>query len=315
MSIFKFIACFYLSIFFLSGCKKKCQEEGVFDCIDSNIIDKKSLIIGIDGLKSDALIEAETPAIDKLIRKGFYSYSANIDSTKSFSGPGWSSILTGVWYEKHLVNGNFFVTDNFETYPMFNCLLSKNQIPLDIEISSAWDELANNIENCDNNVYSGSDDEVSCHVRDNLANCEIDIVFAHFLNVDNRGHNFGFDASVKEYIDAIEKIDEEINSFLEIIEQREQELNESWLIVLCTDHGGVKLNESDQIDRFPGKHRGYGHLKEVSQVPLIFYNSNFNSVEITEEINIVDVVPTIFNWLELSQIDYTIFDGQIIELN
>lgn len=63
------------------------------------------LIIGIDGVRSDALISAETPNIDNLIAGGFYSPNCLNDDI-TISGTGWSNILCGVRSDKHLVEGN-----------------------------------------------------------------------------------------------------------------------------------------------------------------------------------------------------------------
>jgi len=76
----------------------------------SSAQDKKLLFIGIDGCRSDALTLAETPNIDELIDKGLYIKDAlcSIKGHPTVSGPGWSTMLTGVWYDKHGVIDNSF---------------------------------------------------------------------------------------------------------------------------------------------------------------------------------------------------------------
>ena len=66
---------------------------------------KKVLIVGIDGCRPDALRAARTPAMDALWQEGAYSFSAQTDE-RTVSGPCWTSILTGVWPEKHGVLSN-----------------------------------------------------------------------------------------------------------------------------------------------------------------------------------------------------------------
>ena len=68
----------------------------------------KVILIGIDGVRTDAFQKAVTPNLDRLKSKGFYTEHMNILSTKeesdgadTLSGPGWASILTGVWPKKH----------------------------------------------------------------------------------------------------------------------------------------------------------------------------------------------------------------------
>ena len=57
---------------------------------------KKVLIIGVDGCRPDAMEVAATPNIDNLISNGLFRPDALNDDI-TYSGPGWSSILCGVW--------------------------------------------------------------------------------------------------------------------------------------------------------------------------------------------------------------------------
>ncbi|MFQ6047327.1 MAG: alkaline phosphatase family protein, partial [Gemmatimonadales bacterium] len=66
---------------------------------------KKVLLIGLDGVRVDILAQAATPNIDALIANGTFSEWART-GTPTVSGPGWSSMLTGVWPEKHGVHSN-----------------------------------------------------------------------------------------------------------------------------------------------------------------------------------------------------------------
>ena len=69
-------------------------------------LDKKLLFIGIDGCRADALEVANTPVMDGLIQNGFYIDNAlcSINGQPTFSGPGWSSMITGVWMDIHGVS-------------------------------------------------------------------------------------------------------------------------------------------------------------------------------------------------------------------
>ena len=68
---------------------------------------RKVLVIGIDGVRPDALRTAKTPAIDFLTRRAAHSFNAHTQlKGKTRSGPGWASILTGVEVDRHRVDGN-----------------------------------------------------------------------------------------------------------------------------------------------------------------------------------------------------------------
>ena len=63
------------------------------------------LVIGVDGLRPDALAAASTPTFDALISNGTYSSNATT-SDLTFSGPGWSDLLHGVHRDRHGVATN-----------------------------------------------------------------------------------------------------------------------------------------------------------------------------------------------------------------
>src|SRR6185295_15624785 len=83
---------------------------------------KKVLYIGIDGTRFDAIEKANTPNLDGLIADGIHSPTCLILGERyrkndTVSGPGWSSILTGVWADKHGVQNNTFTGMNYGEFP------------------------------------------------------------------------------------------------------------------------------------------------------------------------------------------------------
>ena len=80
--------------------------------------ESRVLIIGIDGTRSDCLEAAETPAIDALIAQGLFSPDA-LNNDITYSGPGWSAMLCGVWSDSHGVTSNNFTGSNFDGFPSF----------------------------------------------------------------------------------------------------------------------------------------------------------------------------------------------------
>lgn len=63
--------------------------------------ERKVLFIGIDGCRPDAIEKADTPNIDRLVANGVMSTNTSIlgprdCGNETISGPGWSSIFTGV---------------------------------------------------------------------------------------------------------------------------------------------------------------------------------------------------------------------------
>ena len=93
---------------------------------------KKVLFIGIDGCRFDAIQAADAPHLDQLMADGCYDADCQIlgdryTANDTISGPGWSSILTGVWADKHGVNDNEFKVKHYDQYPHFFARLKEKQ--------------------------------------------------------------------------------------------------------------------------------------------------------------------------------------------
>lgn len=306
---------FFLLFFVFFSCQET-DYEGVFsNCTDNinSIEENKILVIGVDGVRSDALIAASTPNIDELKKKSAFTYSCHIDSINSSSGPNWSSILTGVWYHKHGVEANNFLPSNYDLYPDFLSRIEMIQPNLYTSASCSWEKLSTKvIANSDHNFGDQKNDgSVEDDVKKQLERCDFDVGFIHFLDVDNKGHNNGFGLQSEKYIEAIENIDKRVGDLMDIIHLREEILTENWLVIFTTDHGGITLTE---FDRFPGTHDGYGDDPVVKHVPLMFYNKNFSEKNIPESVFIVDIVPTILEFLEITIDSEWELDGTPIDL-
>lgn len=79
---------------------------------------RKVLFIGIDGVRSDALQQANTPTIDSLMSVGLYTFDSWHCGITS-SGASWSDMMTGVWEAKHKVTSNSYTNANYDNYPYF----------------------------------------------------------------------------------------------------------------------------------------------------------------------------------------------------
>ena len=202
--------------------------------------EKKVLIIGIDGVRSDAFIQAQTPNIDALIENGIYSPNALNDDI-TISGPGWSAILCGVWSSKHLVTGNDFTINDFESFPS----LLRHAEEYDPNISTLsichWDPINDYIVQnyVDFKLNVSTDAEVSSQATSYISSNDPDLIFLHFDDVDHAGHSSGFNPDVPEYMNAIETTDDLISPIINAIEQRPNYANEDWLILISSDHCGV----------------------------------------------------------------------------
>jgi hypothetical protein len=201
------------------------------------------LVIGIDGLRSDCLEAANTPALDALIAEGIFSPDA-LNNDITYSGPGWSGMICGVWSDKHGVTGNNFVGSNFEAYPSFMRRLELENSALNTHSICHWAPI--------NDYVLGVDVDDAVNVTSDVAvrdgavaifeNGDPHAVFLHFDDVDINGHGFGFNANVTEYMNAIEATDQFISDVLVALTSRPNYANENWLVIVSTDHGGIGFN-------------------------------------------------------------------------
>ncbi len=253
---------------------------------------KKVLIFGIDGCRPDALLAANTPAVDALIKDGAYSFSAQTCEL-TLSGPGWTSMLTGVWPPKHHVVNNSMEGARFDIYPHFFHRL-KEILPETFTASIVhWPGLHEKIvKSADVSTTYGTDSEVATEGIRLLRDTDPDILFLHFDDVDHSGHENGYGPLIQPYLDTINTIDHWIESVLETLYKRTSYDEEDWLILLSTDHGGSAMKE-------PGKTKAR-HGDNIPEHRTVFLILSGNSVlhgPIEPSPVTVDVPPTIFTHL------------------
>lgn len=258
---------------------------------------KKVLLIGIDGCRFDALRKADAPHLNRLIAGGAYSSAAQILGSRyrendTISGPGWSSILTGVWADKHGVHDNSFRGKRYDQFPHVFARLKSVRPELSTASYVTWDPIAAHITadagadvsrsfKPENKNYAGADEQCAQAAAERLATADDDFVFFYIGQVDEAGHAKGFHPTVPEYIAAIERADRLVGSVLDAIANRGSRADEDWLIVVTSDHGGAGLTHSN------------GHNNpEILNSMLIVSGTGVRSGELPPPVEIVDAVVT-----------------------
>lgn len=204
---------------------------------------QKLLLIGIDGVRSDALVAANTPHLDGLIANSTYSLDA-LNTGITISGPGWSNLLTGAWHDKHGVTDNSFSGSNYGVYPHFFQRIESYDASLNTASICNWNPINDNIVGniADFKINVGSDAEVASQAANYLNNNEPDALFLHFDEIDGVGHANGFSPDIPVYLSAIESVDTHIGTVLNALNNRPNIANENWLILVTTDHGGINFS-------------------------------------------------------------------------
>ncbi len=200
---------------------------------------KKLLLMGIDGCRPDGIVAANTPALDSLMAHGTYCLET-IHIAPTISGPGWSSMLTGVWYTKHGVTDNTFNNSNYAQYPHFFVRLKQFDPTLYTASISQWAPINTNIvDSVNHTANTTSTFAVADSLEALFAVADPDAIFLHFDDVDHAGHATGYGPQNPDYLAAIEHVDSAIAQVIAAVEARPTYTNEEWLIMVSTDHGGI----------------------------------------------------------------------------
>ncbi len=233
------------------------------------------MIIGMDGARAEALNVANTPHLDQLRADGLADLHA-ITGDVSLSGPGWASMLTGVWCDKHHVvdNDASWAQSQFDLYPHFMTRLEVVRPQLRTVSISHWpaineeilcaDENGDDCGQVDQVLTVSSDAAVRDAVLAELRDQDPDAIFMQFDDIDHAGHGdpetfdpggfcpfSGGDMAEAEqsgactpvnynpaYLAAIETTDAYIGEILQALRARPQFSEENWLVMVSPDHGG-----------------------------------------------------------------------------
>ena len=117
----------------------------------------KVLVVGMDGVRYDRLIRSPslTPVLHGLMASGAHGTSllpygeadAQADggpsagTARTESGPGWSSVLTGVWPDRHGVTGNDFLGADYVRFPDFLTRAATARPGLRTAAAVSWPQL------------------------------------------------------------------------------------------------------------------------------------------------------------------------------
>lgn len=238
---------------------------------------KRVLVIGIDGCRPDALqqqvVNGNAPHLAGLIANGTVTWNAfaggklgTPTQQPTISGPGWASILTGTWTDRHNVVGNSTPAYEQPTVPG-SYLASqaphfarrlKESVPGTFFSSiSSWSWVEDYLVGAQPSwldyhikasgaTYAARDGDVAAKAVVQLGSTDPDVMFLHFDQVDGAGHANGFSPTSPGYMTAIANVDALIGTVLDAVSARPQYSSEQWLVIVTTDHGGIGTSHGGQ---------------------------------------------------------------------
>ncbi len=238
---------------------------------------KRVLFIGIDGCRADALTAAMERGLAPQM-KGLSEAENGLLTLQCYaggelgtpthqptvSGPGWTSLLTGVWLNRHGVKDNRFIGGRFQAYAHFMRRIKEAQPQsfcasfadwppihdfiadgsrvgdkefLDVKFTCAPDAKRHFIDNPEKDI------EVRDAALKTLREQNPDAMFVYFGSVDEFGHGAidsraSFSPDSMLYLNAISHVDSHIGELVRAMRARPRFAEEDWLVLISTDHGG-----------------------------------------------------------------------------
>jgi predicted AlkP superfamily pyrophosphatase or phosphodiesterase len=256
----------------------------------------KLLVVGIDGLRWDRVEDAGAPKLTSLRDCGVFAPSLiPLEyGAETVSGPGWSTIATGVWPAKHGVQNNEFEGKRYDLYPDFLTRIARAGLstlaivdwpPLAEEgLFSA--ELAQLIAgDGETHGYLVEDRRLTANAVRLLRRGQADAAFVYLGSVDMVGHGCG--AMSTEYIEMIRAVDGCLGQLLEAIEQRPSRKTEHWLIMVTTDHGHLDQG-------------GHGGFTDEERRTFVLYHGDGIEPGARDDARMVDIAATALAHLGLA---------------
>lgn len=257
------------------------------------MVNRKALIIGIDGLRWDRVHPGNAPRLTALARSGVFAPSLlDVSSgTRTDSGPGWSTIATGVWPDKHGVLDNSFSHHRYGRYPDFLTRLARAGHTTFAAVD--WPPLHERgtfgaeigtivVGDGEEHGYLVEDERMTAAAVEGLHGS--DATFVYLGCVDIAGHMTG--ALSTEYSVAIERVDAMVGRLLDAVASRRTFAPERWLTMVTTDHG----------HRDEGDHGGYSDAERATFILATMHGLPAGRRDGTA---LVDLAPTVLHHFEL----------------
>ncbi|WP_166362041.1 alkaline phosphatase family protein [Pseudomonas akapageensis] len=247
---------------------------------------RQVVIIGIDGLRTDAVSPTLTPFLFQLAESRGLAWGrvdvSNGRTQQTYSAPGWISVLTASWASAHgIVDNNSPGPVKSET--VFERLQARKADSRSILMTS-WKPLYDLVEGRLRGLpelhhaafLRKNDAAVEQEVLTTWRACQPDLAFIHLDAVDEAGHDGAFDPSDPGYAAAVRETDARIRRLWEkaLASPSAQGALPQRLVIFASDHGGIG-----------NKHGRYSEAERWAPL-LAISPSGYPAVKISELVEI-----------------------------
>ncbi|GFG87366.1 MULTISPECIES: alkaline phosphatase family protein [Mycobacteriaceae] len=267
------------------------------------------LLIGLDGVNLSKVLEYaydDDSGFKTAMDQGITG-AASLTNHTTLSGPSWSTVLTGVWDDKHGVFNNLFRPEPYNQWPTVFNLIEYNKPEVDTTIISNWEYL-NQLAGAggysvDNNIFvpagdspADSDALVTALTIAQILGTEDNpddissFLFSYQSQADHAGHSFA--GGSEEYMQSIINLGANIQQILAAIAHVQSITGDDWSIILTTDHG------HQQTVTLPGLSIGHGFQSPNETSSFVIFDQagdDANDGSQSLGYSTVDITPTILS--------------------
>ena len=227
----------------------------------------KAVFVIVDGIPADVVERVPTPTIDAIAAEGGYGRATvggpigEPGETPTISAPGYMSLVTGTWANKHNVYENYGISPDYRYWNLFRLIRSEKP-ELQLAIFSTWTDnrkilLGEGLAEGGNwrfdmAVDGLEKDEVrfpprplDAHIADidNAVSREAarliasegpDLSWVYLQYTDDVAHKYGESA---EFERAVVQMDKFVKAIWLAVLARQEAHDEDWLVIVTTDHG------------------------------------------------------------------------------
>ena len=279
----------------------------------------KVVFVIVDGIPADVIERVRTPAIDAIAAAGGYGRATvggpigEPGETPTISAPGYMSLITGTWANKHNVYKNYGISPDYHYWNLFR--LARSQKPdLQLAIFSSWTDnrtillgegLADAGDWHFDVVVDGLDKDearfpslpMDAHIADvddavsrdaaRLIESEgPDLSWVYLQYTDDVGHEHGDSPELDQ---AVVDMDARLSLVWSAVQDRQKAFDEEWLVIVTTDHGRDALTG-----------RSHGAQSKRERTIWIATNSQRLTPDFDAMPEIVDIYPSIATHLGIT---------------
>jgi len=231
---------------------------------------KKAIFIGYDGYRVDGLEnikDNEESAVMYVKSQGglYHTFSggvAGVNEQATSTSPSWMAMLTGGWADYNGIDNNSQMKKP-ETDTFLTTLAKSGHAG---SFTTSWREhtalsyrpdIAQSIKDGLPVEYTHQIDDTATYYQilkyvskpagaEKTAQEDPDVIFFTLEFADHAGHSTGYGNHNDDYVQACKDADAYGYDIVKTIESRSTFASEDWLIIISTDHGGIKKSHGGQ---------------------------------------------------------------------